>query len=270
MAKLINKASAQNSTTAAAVANSPARTTNHAFRNVIAVGVAAIAMVSCGTTMAESNDGFSTPKRFMAGIDVNSNPRVAETGLPMYPGAIIERDGSDGSDSSNTGENVSGVNLDLWFGKYGMKLVVVKLKTEDSADQVAAFYRKALAERGEVLDCSREARDARYTSRKAERKAEKNSKAVTCSEINISDVDEKKGEKSSRRRSDEKRDEKRDQKRDESRDADGENNHDGNVDRNGKVFKAGTRQKQYSVSVQTKGSGSTFQLLHLEKRGGDE
>lgn len=262
MGKLTNKASAQNSITAAAVANSPTRTTNHALRNAIAVGVAAIAMVSCGTTMAESNDGFSTSKRFMAGIDVNANPRVAETGLPMYPGAIIERDGSNSSDSSNTGEKVSGVNLDLWFGKYGMKLVVVKLKTEDSADQVAAFYRKALAERGEVLDCSRDARDARYTSRKAERKAEKNSKAVTCSEINISDVDEKRGEKSSRRRSDE--------KRDDSRDADGDNNHDVDVDRNGKVFKAGTRQKQYSVSVQPKGSGSTFQLLHLEKRGGDE
>ena len=257
MDKLINKASAQNSITAvAAVANSPTRTTRHALRNAIAVGVAAIAMVSCGTTMAESNDGISTPKRFMAGIDVNSSPRVAETGLPMYPGAIIERD------SGNSGEKVSGVNLDLWFGKYGMKLVVVKLKTEDSADQVEAFYRKALAERGEVLDCSRDARDARYTSRKAERKAEKNSKAVTCSEINISDVDEKRGEKSSRRRSDE--------KRDDSRDADDDNNHDVDVDRNGKVFKAGTRQKQYSVSVQPKGSGSTFQLLHLEKRGGDE
>ena len=230
MSERIDKVTTQNAinTTHTATPRATPKVTSevaHSLRNIIAMGATVMAMLASGAALAEGKEGFSTPKRFSAGIDVNPKPRVDETGLPMYPGAMVER---------NDGENVKGVNLDLWFGSYGMKLVVVKLKTEDSAEQVEAFYRKALAERGDVLDCSRAARDARYTSRKAERRAERDSKAVICSEMQVGDGDDK------------------------------------YVGRDGKVFKAGTRAKQYGVAVQTKGSGATFQLLHLEKRGGDE
>ena len=206
-----------------------AEATHHNHFNIrFASSVLAFLAVLSLAASVQAAEGVSTSKRFSAGVDVNTKPRVDETGLPLYPGAIVERDES---------EKVNGVNLDLWFGSYGMKLVVVKLKTNDSADQVEAFYRKALAAYGEVLDCSRAARDARYASRKAERRAERDSKAVTCSEMNIGESDD---------------------------------NDDKSAVRMGKVFKSGTRTKQYGVSVQTKGGGSTFQLLHLDKRGGDE
>ncbi|HUK88667.1 MAG TPA: hypothetical protein VLT85_13450, partial [Terriglobales bacterium] len=43
----------------------------------------------------------------------------------------------------------------------GFKLVVLKLETDDSAEKVAAFYRKALAKYGKVLDCSDKAAHAK-------------------------------------------------------------------------------------------------------------
>ena len=171
---------------------------------------------------ANDNEGFSTPKRFSAGIDVNPKPRTEETGLPLYPGAIVERD---------DGEDVNGVNLDLWFGSYGMKLVVVKLKTEDSAEKVEAFYRNVLAERGELLDCGYAATEARKAnSTIASRRAERKSNLLTCDEMKIGKNDS----------------------------------------RDGKFYKVGTRAKQYGAAIQANGRGATFQLLHFVKRGGEE
>jgi len=39
-------------------------------------------------------------------------------------------------------------------GAFGFKLVVLKLESGDAPKKVAAFYRKALAKYGPVLDCS--------------------------------------------------------------------------------------------------------------------
>jgi hypothetical protein len=36
------------------------------------------------------------------------------------------------------------------------------------------------------------------------------------------------------------------------------------------VFKSGTKEKQHAVGIQQSGSGSTFQLVYVEARGGDK
>jgi hypothetical protein len=41
----------------------------------------------------------------------------------------------------------------LWGGNSGFKLAVLKLESGDAPEKVAAFYRKALAKYGKVLDC---------------------------------------------------------------------------------------------------------------------
>lgn len=155
-------------------------------------------------------------KRFGAGIDVNTKPNAEDTGLPLYPGATIERDRRDDED---------GVNLNMWFGSYGLRVVVVKFKSDDNAEKIEAFYRNALSDYGDVLDCS----DARERAESAaERKAGRRSNTLTCSDTHL-----------------------------------GKTNH-----RDGKLYKAGTRDKQFGVFVQSDGSGSTFQLVNFEKRGG--
>jgi hypothetical protein len=168
----------------------------------------AIAAFACAANANESS------KHFSAGINISVKPDVSEAGLPLYPGAVIERDRRD--------DNEEGVNFNVWFGSFGMKLVVLQLKTNDSAERVEAFYRAALSARGEVLDCSRAARKWQ--------KSDKKSDVLTCSDISIG----------------------KDAKRD------------------GKFYKAGTRSKQYGVAIQSQGDGTTFQLLHFERRGTDE
>lgn len=90
---------------------------------------------------AEKSEG----KSFRAGLEFNGNASAEDTGLPTYPGARQKRDKDD---------DAEGINLDLRAGKFGMKLVVVKFESEDDAAKVAAFYKKALAKYGTVLDCN--------------------------------------------------------------------------------------------------------------------
>jgi len=182
------------------------------------LAVTATLFLALSTTANAGENGFSTPKRFGAGIDVNTKPHPEETGLPLYPGATVERERRHHDD---------GVNLNLWFGSYGLRVVVVKLKSEDDAAKVESFYRDALKPYGGVLDCS-EPRDKVEAA--AERKAAKRSKTLTCSDTHVN-----------------------------------KSRH-----RDGKFFKAGTRDKQVGFSVQADGSGSTMQLFHFEKRGGGD
>jgi hypothetical protein len=41
-------------------------------------------------------------------------------------------------------------------------------------------------------------------------------------------------------------------------------------DKGGMVFKAGTKEKQHVVAIQSNGQGSLFQLVYVEARGGDK
>jgi hypothetical protein len=104
-------------------------------------------------------------------------------------------------------------------------------QTDDSAEKVSAFYRNALTKYGEILDCSEYANGAAKATRRSERrKASDKSDKLTCEDLHTS----------------------------KAKNGDGE------------LYKSGVKQKQYGVAIQSKGEGTTFQLLHFEKRGGDD
>ncbi len=151
----------------------------------------------------------ATGKKFSAGIEFNDNASAEETGLPVYPGSRRERDDVRHADS---------VNLGLWGGDFGVKLVVVKMESSDSPERVAAFYQIELARFGAVVDCSRGVPPAPRERRGGPR-------VLGC--------DKDRGEK------------------------------------NGQLFKAGTRRNQHMVSIQPRASGSAYQLIHVEVRGLD-
>jgi hypothetical protein len=92
------------------------------------------------------------------GVSVGKNPTVKDVGLPIYPASKPHKD-----------ENDSGANLGFWGGGSGFKLSVLKMETPDPPDKVAAFYKKALAKYGKVLDCTN-----RQTAE------DNHSKALTC------------------------------------------------------------------------------------------
>lgn len=79
-----------------------------------------------------------------AGVYFNAEATAKDVGLPIYPGARPHKDPDSESTSAKFG---------LWGSLFAFKLAVVKLESNDSPQKVAAFYKKALAKYGTVLDC---------------------------------------------------------------------------------------------------------------------
>ncbi len=238
------------------------------FLSTAAFSLAAAFTLNACATQAGDNQRISIPKHFGAGIDINGQPRVEETGLPLYPGATIDRSPSaERAEREESGERAGkragkqinsdeeGVNLNLWFGSYGLKLVVVKLKTSDSAEQVSAFYRDALSKYGTILDCSDAA-----NSRSEPKRKNVSVGVEVWSDEDASSRGDASSKESSRANSN--------QKSTQLTCKDGQI-HSTSI-RRGKLYKTGSKQKQYGVAVQSRGDGATFQLFHFEKRGGDD
>jgi hypothetical protein len=80
-----------------------------------------------------------------AGLVISAQATAKEAGLPLYPGATPHKDEKNDS---------SAANLGLWGSTFGFKLVVLKMESSDSPEKVAAFYQKALAKYGTVLNCT--------------------------------------------------------------------------------------------------------------------
>lgn len=98
------------------------------------------------------------------GFNLGKNASAKDVGLPIYPGARRHID--DANDSS-------ALNMGLWGGSAGFKLFVLKMESNDAPEKVAAFYRKALAKYGTVLDCSK-------VSTASGSGDDKSSKKLTC------------------------------------------------------------------------------------------
>src|ERR1700728_697979 len=79
------------------------------------------------------------------GFVASKNAGAKDIGLPLYPGSRKHKASSDNSAS---------VQLGAWGGSSGVKLVVLKMDSDDAPDKVTAFYRKALSKYGKVLNCS--------------------------------------------------------------------------------------------------------------------
>jgi hypothetical protein len=99
----------------------------------------------CKVKVDKSSDGdnvkIATP---FGGIAVNKDQTsAAELGLPAYPGAV--------TDTSDDGKKSA--RVDMGFGSFKLRVRVAHFKSADDRDQVLAFYRKALSEYGNVIEC---------------------------------------------------------------------------------------------------------------------
>jgi hypothetical protein len=79
-----------------------------------------------------------------AGAYFNAEASSKDVGLPIYPGARPYKE---------SGQDKASAKFGLWGSSFAFKLAVVKLETNDSPEKVAAFYKRALAKYGPVLDC---------------------------------------------------------------------------------------------------------------------
>jgi hypothetical protein len=84
-------------------------------------------------------------RTLVGGLHVSKEADVADIGLPVYPGARLKEDESNGSDRS-ANVNISG------FG-YGLKVVALQYESDDAPVKVLSFYRDKLKKYGNVLEC---------------------------------------------------------------------------------------------------------------------
>jgi hypothetical protein len=108
------------------------------------------------------------PDKDSAGIVFDANARAKDVGLPIFPGSRPHKDKENDSPSANMG---------LWGKSSGFKLAVMKMESDDSPEKIAAFYKKALAKYGKVLDCSN-AQPASADADKADK--DDSSNKLTC------------------------------------------------------------------------------------------
>ena len=115
-----------------------------------AVGVVMLWLLSVAALPLAAQDKkvsgtAESEKHGSVGFIASDEASAKDVGLPLYPGARPHKDDSD---------NSSAVQLGLRGGSSGFKLAVLKLESNDAPEKVAAFYRKALAKYGRVLDCA--------------------------------------------------------------------------------------------------------------------
>ena len=101
----------------------------------------------------------------VGGLVISAQATAKEAGLPLYPGAKPHKDEKDDS---------SGAKLGLWGTTFGFKLIALKMESEDSQERVAAYYQKALAKYGTVLNCSDTSKS------QADKDKNESSKKLTC------------------------------------------------------------------------------------------
>jgi hypothetical protein len=117
------------------------------FLSVTVAGVAAVCISSAYPASAAAQEAKKSKSASDdgAGIVLSTHANAKDVGLPIYPGARQHKDEKDDSAAANLG---------LWGSTFGFKLVVLKMESADSPEKIAAFYQKALAKYGPVLDCS--------------------------------------------------------------------------------------------------------------------
>lgn len=129
------------------------------------------ALVACAPLLCPSHANAQTKSSKDSQGDVDAGIRLRmqvsekEIGLPIYPGAKPHKDSQGDSPAANLG---------LWGNNFGFKVVLLKLESPDAPAKVAAFYQKALAKYGKVLDCSDGSKKTDDSSKKS------SPNALTC------------------------------------------------------------------------------------------
>jgi hypothetical protein len=135
-----------------------------ALRALLCFIVLLAALPLAAQNAKDSSTQQSSSDNDSIGFNLGKNASAKDVGLPIYPGARRHID--DANDSS-------ALNMGFSGGSTGFKLFVLKMESADAPEKVAAFYRKALAKYGTVLDCTN-------GSPSTSSNDEKNSKKLTC------------------------------------------------------------------------------------------
>jgi hypothetical protein len=111
--------------------------------------VLTILVAACSVNVRKDKSGgqdkdvdIKTP---LGGIHVSKGANPDDVGVPVYPGARLKQENSDGSDKS-ANVNISG------FG-FGLRVVALEYESNDSPERVVSYYKDQLKKYGNVLVC---------------------------------------------------------------------------------------------------------------------
>jgi hypothetical protein len=117
--------------------------------DVAGAGFAALLLLAgCSVNVKKEADGQDKQvdvNSLLGNVHVSKQADVADVGLAIYPGARLKEKDSDGSDKS-ANVNISG------FG-FGIKVVALEYRSDDTPAKVLSFYRDQLRKYGDVLEC---------------------------------------------------------------------------------------------------------------------
>jgi hypothetical protein len=114
---------------------------------VVAAMIGATAMMSGCRIESDKKNGndnvkIATP---FGGMSVKTNDAAVTEGLglPVYAGAeLVKKDKDNGA-----------ADVNMSFGSFQLRVKAASYRTQDSPDQVKAFYLKALGRYGDVIQC---------------------------------------------------------------------------------------------------------------------
>lgn len=116
--------------------------------NVFVLVTVLLALVACSVNVKKDAEGkdknvdINTP---FGGIHVNNNADVRDTGLPVYPGARAKEKSESGDEKS--------ANVSISTSAFGLKVVAVEYRSDDSPSKLVAYYQDQLKKFGKVLQC---------------------------------------------------------------------------------------------------------------------
>ena len=114
---------------------------------VAAAILVALVLPACNVKTEKSADGkdknveISTP---FGGLKVNNDADARDTGLPVFPNSRPK---------PKEENNDNSANVNMSFGKFGLKVVAASYLTDAPPDKVLDFYRGEVGKYGKVLEC---------------------------------------------------------------------------------------------------------------------
>ena len=113
----------------------------------VAVALSVLWLTGC-IAVDKSKDGetttvdISTP---FGGLAVRTGESAGDTGLPVYPGARLAREGGDGNSKRAT--------VAVGTPWVGVHVVAAEYQSDDTAERVVTYYREQMGALGAVTEC---------------------------------------------------------------------------------------------------------------------
>ena len=105
---------------------------------ILAATAPSLACLLAGTPAARAQSGFDIS------VHATSDVTPAAIGLPVYPGARL---------AVKHGDDDAAFDVGFAFGDTRLRMAGISYDSDDSPDRILEFYRRALSQYGDVLEC---------------------------------------------------------------------------------------------------------------------